>query len=51
MTTPIRIIVITALLLHVLVIWSLCRTSARAERAARERKRAMNESLTNRRLS
>lgn len=49
MSTELQIIVGTAITVHVYAIWSLLRMSARAEYAARKRRREFNQSLINRR--
>jgi hypothetical protein len=46
-----RTLLAVALLAHVLLIWSMCRVSARADRAARARRRDFRQSLLNRRAS
>ena len=51
MTTDLKLVIATVLSLYMLPIFSLMRVSARAEAAARRRKRELNQSLINRRLS
>lgn len=51
MTTEAQLVVGSAALVVVFFYWSLMRASARGERAARQRKRELNDSLINRRLS
>lgn len=46
-----RWLLAVALAAHVLLVLSMCRVSARAERLARERRREFRQSLINRRTS
>jgi hypothetical protein len=49
MSVEMQILVAVVLIAHVLLIFSMCRVSARSERIARERKRDFRRSLINRR--
>lgn len=46
-----RWLLLVALSAHVVLVLSMCRVSARAERAARQRRREFRQSLINRRAS
>lgn len=49
MRTEWKVVIGIAVALHVLLVWCMCRVSARSERAARERRRRFRQSLLNRR--
>ncbi len=50
MTRALGIVLLVAVAAHVLLVLSMLKVSARADRAARQRRYDLNQSITNRRL-